>query len=213
MCDVHRWGFVSSLRALRILGMSREDQILSAATRLFSERSFDGVGVDAIAAAAGITGSAVYRHFSSKDEVLAALFDRLLDALLIRIGEPIDSPEAELERLIAAHVEFSIGNPELTTIWNREQATLSQVYRANIMRRQRMYIDRWIAALDANFPGHAREELAAAVRAVHGLISSDTSRREGAKRPSDIAGMLHHMARAALTALAGDRAVDAVRGA
>lgn len=181
--------------------MSREDQILSAATQLFSGRSFDGVGVDAIAAAAGITGSAVYRHFSSKDEVLAALFDRLLDALLIRIGEPIDSPEAELEGLIAAHVEFSIDNPELTTIWNREQATLSQVYRANIMRRKRMYIDRWIRALDANYPGHTREELAAAVRAVHGLISSDTSRPEGTKRPSGISGMLHRMAKGALSGL------------
>ncbi|MFC9551335.1 TetR/AcrR family transcriptional regulator [Rhodococcus sp. NPDC056960] len=83
-----------------------------------------------------ITGSAVYRHFSSKDEVLAALVDRLLDALLIRIGEPIDSPpEADFEGLIAAHVEFSIDNPEHATNWNREQATLSQVYRANITRR------------------------------------------------------------------------------
>ncbi|MBC2640421.1 TetR family transcriptional regulator [Rhodococcus sp. 4CII] len=64
----------------------------------FSGRSFDVVGVDAIAAAAGITGSAVYRHFSSKDEVLAALVYRLLDALLIRIGEPIDSPRGGFRR-------------------------------------------------------------------------------------------------------------------
>ncbi|QYB06995.1 TetR family transcriptional regulator [Rhodococcus sp. USK10] len=64
----------------------------------FFGRSFDGVGVGAIAAAAGITGSAVYRHFSTKDEVLAALVDRLLDALLIRIGEPIDSPTGGFRR-------------------------------------------------------------------------------------------------------------------
>ncbi|KAF0957149.1 TetR/AcrR family transcriptional regulator [Rhodococcus sp. T7] len=192
--------------------MSREDQILTAATQLFSERSFDGVGVDAIAGAAGITGSAVYRHFSSKEEILAVLFDRLLDALLVRIGEPTDSPEFEIERLIAAHVEFTMENPELTIIWNREQTTLSQVYRANIMRRKRAYVDRWIRALGAGYPGRTREELASAVRAVHSLISSDTSRPGGAKRPSNIAVVLSSMARASLGALA-DGYVSAVAGA
>ncbi|GAA4544122.1 helix-turn-helix domain-containing protein [Pseudonocardia xishanensis] len=181
--------------------MSREEQILAAATRLFAERSFDGVGVDAIAADAGVTGSAIYRHFSSKDEILAALFDRLIDALLIRIGEPADDPDAEIDGLIAAHVEFSIAHPELTIIWGREQAALAHVYRANLQRRQRAYVDRWIQALDTRYPGLSRDELAAAVRATHALMTSDTSRPASTRRIAGLGPLLCSLAKAALAPL------------
>ena len=53
--------------------MTRDDQILAAAEKLFFERSFDGVGVDEIGRVAGTSGSAIYRHFPSKDAILAAL--------------------------------------------------------------------------------------------------------------------------------------------
>jgi hypothetical protein len=48
--------------------------ILAAAEELFFQRSFDGVGMDAIGRASGIVGSGLYRHFRGKNEILAALF-------------------------------------------------------------------------------------------------------------------------------------------
>ena len=53
--------------------MGRGNQILEAAEELFYERGFDGVGVDAIAEKAGITGGGIYRHFSGKGEILASI--------------------------------------------------------------------------------------------------------------------------------------------
>ena len=182
--------------------MSRDRQILDAATKLFAERGFAGVGVDAVAAQSGITGSAIYRHFASKEEILATLFDQLIDTLLMRVGEPAVDPQEELDRLIAIHVEYVLANPDLTTIWQREQSTLTRIYQRSIRRRQRVYIDRWICALDACYPGHDREQLAATVRAVHGLISSDTSRPATVKRIPGLAGYLEAMSRAACAALA-----------
>ncbi len=74
--------------------MTPDEKILAAAEKLFFERSFDGVGVDEIGKAAGTTGSAIYRHFPSKDAILAALFDKTLDTILVRLGNPkrIPSP-------------------------------------------------------------------------------------------------------------------------
>jgi len=48
------------------------DRILSAAERAFSIHGYDGVGVDGLAAQAGITSGAFYGHFRSKAEVFRA---------------------------------------------------------------------------------------------------------------------------------------------
>src|SRR5207248_11222301 len=59
----------------------RRERILASATSLFLENGFHGAGIDDIAAAAGVTGPAIYRHFKNKDAVLVALFDRLAERL------------------------------------------------------------------------------------------------------------------------------------
>jgi AcrR family transcriptional regulator len=182
--------------------VSREQQILEAAEKLFSERSFDGVGVDAIGKEAGVTGSAIYRHFSNKEEILAVLFDQATDALLIRIGEPAGDPRAELARLIRAHVEFAVTHQRLAAIWAREQRTLNQANQRNLLRRQRQYTDRWIAALDQCYPGHPRADLASTVRALHALITSDAARPPGGKRSPELQTLLTNLALAAVEGLA-----------
>ena len=52
------------------------------------------------------SGSAIYRHFPSKDAILAALFDRILDTLLVRVGEPDEDPQADLEKLVRSFVSL-----------------------------------------------------------------------------------------------------------
>ena len=59
----------------------RRERILASAISLFEENGFHGAGIDDIAAAAGVTGPAIYRHFKNKDAVLVALFDRLAQRL------------------------------------------------------------------------------------------------------------------------------------
>jgi AcrR family transcriptional regulator len=53
--------------------VSREQAILDAAERLITEHGFHAGGVDMIGEEAGISGSAIYRHFSAKAEILEAL--------------------------------------------------------------------------------------------------------------------------------------------
>jgi len=182
--------------------MGREQLILEAAERLFHERSFDGVGVDAIAREAGIVGSGVYRHFSSKEEILVALIEQATDALLMRLGEPDPDPKQELRQLVALHVEFAINHARLADVWQREHHILQSERQRSLHRRQRHYIDRWVTCLDACYPGHTREDLLTAVRAVHALITSDTTRRTGSRVAQNLPELLCALALSALEALA-----------
>src|SRR6202000_1086141 len=48
--------------------------LLQAASRLFREKGFDGVGVAEVAKEAGLTHGALYAHFPSKDALAAEAF-------------------------------------------------------------------------------------------------------------------------------------------
>ena len=60
----------------------RKGQILSEATRLFSEDGFDKVTIKDLAEACGITEPALYRHFPSKE----AIYDAVLDSIEQRMS-------------------------------------------------------------------------------------------------------------------------------
>ena len=87
---------VIAVKTISPLGKSRRAQILEAAIVQFRERGFHGVGVDDIAAAVGITGGALYRHFRNKDELLAQAIlvgVERLEAAALEVGdreEPLD---------------------------------------------------------------------------------------------------------------------------
>src|ERR1700688_802115 len=53
------------------------ERILAAARELFYRRGIHAVGVDAIAEAAGTNKMTLYRHFASKDALVAACLQEL----------------------------------------------------------------------------------------------------------------------------------------
>ena len=59
--------------------ISTKDRILEAALTVFSEKGYDGVGVDFIAETAGMKGPSLYKHFKSK----RAIFD----TIVAKVGE------------------------------------------------------------------------------------------------------------------------------
>lgn len=78
--------------------------ILEAAKRLFPQRGFDGVSMDAIAAEAGVSKLTVYSHFSDKDtlfaETVRAKCEEQLPEEVFR-AEPGRGPIREQLRAIA----------------------------------------------------------------------------------------------------------------
>jgi len=57
----------------------REDAILAAVNRLLSQKGYDHMTVDEVAAEAGIAKAILYKHFASKEALAAAAMIRVLD--------------------------------------------------------------------------------------------------------------------------------------
>jgi len=60
----------------------REDAILDAVNKLLSNKGFDLMTMDEVAAEVGIAKASLYKHFESKEALAAAAMTRLLDRAL-----------------------------------------------------------------------------------------------------------------------------------
>jgi AcrR family transcriptional regulator len=153
---------------------SRDEEILQAAAELFYERSFAAVGVDEIGERVGVTGSAIYHHFSGKDEILATLFDDAIDRLVEATAGEFDDPFEELEALVRGHARFVLGERKLAGVKIREERSLAEPFQKRLRRRERRYVDRWLDCLGRCFPGRDAAELATATHAALGALNSVT---------------------------------------
>ena len=78
------------------------ERILQTAERLFYRDGYRAVGIDTIIAEARIAKMSLYRHFPSKDDLIAAYLDRANDQLLEWIDglvAPHADPRAALEAI------------------------------------------------------------------------------------------------------------------
>jgi len=75
-------------------------RILDAAYELFYRKGFGRVGVDEIAAGAGITKKSLYYHFESKDEVLTAMLDLHRELALARIRKYEDRYSTDPDEML-----------------------------------------------------------------------------------------------------------------
>ena len=99
------------ISADKVERISPRERILSAASELFYRHGIRAVGVDAVAEAAETNKMTLYRHFSSKDELVAEYLQRLAEkakASWDRLeadhpGEPSAQLRAWLKNM-AAHV-------------------------------------------------------------------------------------------------------------
>src|SRR3954462_2350256 len=175
---------------------SRREQILQAAARLFAERGARAVGVDDVGAAVGVTGPAIYRHFASKDAMLAEMLVRISERLLAggteRIAAAGDSPTAQLRALVGFHVDFALDNPALITVRDRARGALSDPAARRVRQLQRRYVEEWVAVIGRLHPDAPTAACRARAHAVFGLINSTPHSAGRLARPA-MAALLAEM--------------------
>lgn len=164
--------------------LTRREQILKEAARLFAERGFHGVGVDEIGAAVGISGPGLYRHFPGKDAMLAELLvgisGRLLDGGRRRVAEADGVPEQVLASLIDGHIDFALDDRPLITLHDRELDRLRDSDRKLVRQLQRQYVELWVDVVRKLHPEIPEGQARAAVHAVFGLLNSTPHLGSGA---------------------------------
>jgi AcrR family transcriptional regulator len=80
---------------------STRERILSAAGKLFAEQGYSNVSMPVIAASAGITAGAIYKHFESKDELFFHVVHRAVAS--VHAVPPVGDMTLDLARLIATY--------------------------------------------------------------------------------------------------------------
>jgi AcrR family transcriptional regulator len=155
--------------------VNRREQILETAAELFAAKGFHGVSVGEIGKACGISGPALYKHFDSKDAVLAAMLvgisERLLDEGRARVDQARSAQDA-LESLVAWHIDFALRHRSLIVVQDRDWQSLPMAARERVRHLQREYVDLWAAQLRRLHRGLHTDRARAMAHAGFGLINS-----------------------------------------
>jgi len=79
--------------------LSRRDELLDLAAKMFAERGLRATTVRDIADSAGILSGSLYHHFKSKEQMVEEVLRDFLDWLFGRYQEIVDTQPNPLERL------------------------------------------------------------------------------------------------------------------
>jgi AcrR family transcriptional regulator len=179
--------------------VTRREQILDTAADLFAAKGFHGVSVGEIGRACGISGPALYKHFDSKDDVLAAMLVGISELLLeegqTRVAHAADAREA-LDSLVSWHIDFALRHRTLIVVQDRDWQSLPPAARERVRHLQREYVDVWATQLRRLHRGLHTDRARAMAHAAFGLINSTP--HSGLIPDDAMRGVLHRMAMGAL---------------
>jgi AcrR family transcriptional regulator len=179
--------------------LPRREQILATAAELFAARGFHGVSVSDIGSACGISGPALYKHFASKDAVLAEMLVSISERLLAvgrERSEAAPDPRSAVRALVEWHVDFALRDRALIVVQDRDWESLPGEARERVRTLQREYVDLWAARLREVHPGLRLDSARAMAHAAFGLLNSTP--HSGLLPDARMRELLSQMARAAL---------------
>jgi TetR/AcrR family transcriptional regulator of autoinduction and epiphytic fitness len=126
---------------------AREQAITASVNRLLSEKGFDAMTVDEVAAEVGIAKASLYKHFSSKEELACAAMVQAMqkaEAFLAELSQsevPVKTPSVPLNKLMATtqwilHLKLAGEMPSLPSHNSTLRATLmaSRPYMDGLMK-------------------------------------------------------------------------------
>jgi AcrR family transcriptional regulator len=140
----------------------RKAQLVAIAAELFRARGYHGVGINDLAAAAGITGPALYRHFADKQAILAYVVLAGIDDMEAATAEALagmDTPVPEqISALLSGLATEAVERREVAALWRWEGKHLPKEDQREIRRRSSAVLAAWTKALLAHRPELAPED-------------------------------------------------------
>jgi len=154
----------------------RKAQIARASAEAFSALGYYGVSMETIAARVGISAAALYRHYSSKNELfrdaVLNLGQQLVDSTEIA-EEVTGDPELTLRRLVSALIDTAMANRESAGLYRWEGRYLRGDDQATLnaqMRTVHHRIQRPLTAIRPELTSRQRWTLSTAALSVIGSV-------------------------------------------
>jgi AcrR family transcriptional regulator len=181
-------------------GPRRKAELLAASARLFEEYGYHNVSMDDIAAAVGITGPALYRHFPNKHAVL-------VQALNEQVSSFEDVVEAVLADAADGAVAFEVFNEAVAglvidvhqvLLYKRERAHLNADEQEAYRDRLRRVTDRVTGMIRGWRPELSNDDGRLLSWVLQSLYSNAEEYRKGIDR-AELTQLLAVMGRAAVS--------------
>jgi len=180
--------------------MGTRERLLESGAALFAAKGFHGVGVEELGASVGLTGPSIYRHFRTKNALLAEILVSVSESLLAGAVEVLEEgldTEQTLSALIDRHIEFAVSFPDLIKVQERDFGSLNEDDARLVRRLQRRYVELWVDQIQIVRREDSHEVARTIAHAIFGLLNSTPRLRTGMRR-DEIATLMHELALRAL---------------
>jgi AcrR family transcriptional regulator len=98
---------MATARRSRLSTDARREQLVALGIEIFSERPYDEVSIDAIAAAAGISKGLLYHYFPSKRDFYVAVIRSAADEMqALTVPDPALAPRDRLAAALERYLEY-----------------------------------------------------------------------------------------------------------
>ena len=133
-------------------GISRREELLAVATKLFAARGYHGTRMDDVADVVGLNKATVYHYYASKSLILFDIYRRAAESTLAAVhDDPSWTAREALYQYTVRLLTKIAGNPEGAAVYFQEQP----------------YIDEWFTEDQV---AEVREKETQVYEHVHGLI-------------------------------------------
>lgn len=142
-----------------------QERVLDAAAKIFRDYGYVGTTMRVIAEEAGLKAGSIYYHYKSKDDLISAVLDLGIHAVIETVREALDAlpPETSgrqrIETAIHAHLKAIIHNGDYTLATRRVFGQVPEAIREKNQRLRHSYAQMWQDILvDAQKRGEFRKD-------------------------------------------------------
>ena len=127
--------------ALRARYEGRRAEVVAAAARQFAENGYAATSIADLTAATGLTAGGLYHYIGSKEALLVAICDELLEPLLARAREIAASdelaPKGQLRALLRAWLAHIESHQDHMLVFSQERQVIESEPQWRAVRRHR----------------------------------------------------------------------------
>ncbi|MGC9538894.1 TetR/AcrR family transcriptional regulator [Streptomyces sp. UG1] len=163
---------------------NRKATIALAAAELFCARGYHNVGIEDIAKEVGITGPAIYRHFATKQAVLAASVDELGTSFAecVHSADAVEDPAERLRAVLPSLVRFAFDRRAVARLYQWQGRHLPPEQRELLAERFDDSVRTLRDLLIASRPELPKRDAATLVTAALSVIASPSTHRAALAR-------------------------------
>jgi len=125
----------------------RREEIIRAASKLFTEKGYHLTTIRDICKASGLGPGTLYNYIKKKEDILYLIYDKLTmmlsQCLVERVQEKSKDPVEQLNEALEKTIEIIWDYQDLILLMYQETASLDRESMHNILKRESDYVALW----------------------------------------------------------------------